>query len=103
MTTTTEPRCTIPDPYQYLIDCDQADPCVGTQTLYTVIDCPDGAPSMAEFCARYPDHPVCPAVVEVGEPPVPLPSTGAGGEAMRFGLATFLVLAGCALVRVTRR
>ena len=104
MTDTTEPRCVIPDPYHYLVDCGQKDPCFDTQTLWTLMDCSEDSPSMAEFCGRYTDHPVCPAVVvEVGEPPVPpLPSTGSGVTTGGLLLGGLLMAVGICAVRFAR-
>lgn len=106
-TDTTMPpaECKLLDPYQYVIDCDQEDPCGDDGTyLYKATAC-DGGSTMAQFCARYPDHPACFAystttVVDVGTPPT-LPHTGNNHVAV--GVAGWLVFLGIVAVRVARR
>lgn len=106
-TDTTMPpaECKLLDPYQYVIDCDQEDPCGDDGTyLYKATAC-DGGSTMAQFCARYPDHPACGAYatttsVDVGTPPT-LPHTG---DNLAVGIAAWVLIAvGAVLIHAARR
>lgn len=111
--TTTTVCVELVDVYGYSFGCVAAtpgNPCVDVGSrLYTLEDCDVHDGSRDAWCAAWPDHPVCAwptptTTTEVGGPAPVLPTTGAGDTAMLGGfLGLTLVLAGVALVRVTRR